>query len=192
MGSVMLNPAVKGSCAKRPRSPLTSTLGFTTHTTSNPPMSSLCIALVAAIVLSGCASMHPTKGPPEPGLAGAWLADVTLLDCASNAATGAPPIRALVVFHVGGTLTEASGPSVRRTPSFGTWVPTGNAQYIAVSTLLTYEANGNPSGSQEIRRTIRLSSDGKRFVAETQTVATDTSGTVAFRGCARGEAKRLE
>ena len=136
--------------------------------------------------------MRPTIHSSEPAIVGAWVADVTLLDCASSKATGAPPFRALVVFHAGGTLSEASGPSVRRTPSYGTWVSSGQEQYFAVSTLLTYDANGTLSGAQEIRRTIRMSAEGKRFVADTQTVATDTTGTVTFRGCARGEAKRLE
>ena len=150
------------------------------------------VLLLGTALLSGCAPMRTTVHSPEPAIVGAWVADVTLLDCASSKAAGAPPFRALVVFHAGGTLSEASGPSVRRTPSYGTWVSSGQEQYFAVSTLLTYDANGTLSGAQEIRRTVRMSAEGKRFVADTQTVATDTTGTVTFRGCARGEAKRLE
>lgn len=150
------------------------------------------VALVATALLSGCALVRPPQASSKSSIVGTWVADVSLLDCASSRPSGAPPFRALVVFHEGGTLSEASGPSVRRTPSFGTWLALSQEQFLAVSALLTYDANGAPSGVQEIRRTIRLSGDGKRFVAETQTVATDPSGNVSFRGCARGDAKRLE
>lgn len=155
-----------------------------------PRRSLACFVAVAA--MSSCAPLGRRSPLVQDTLVGAWLAEVTLTDCASGQPTGAPPFRALVVFHAGGTLSEASGPSSRRTPSFGAWSRSGQNEYFAVSQLLTYDANGSPSGAQEIRRTIRLSPDGKRFSAETRTVGTDASGTVVLRGCARGDATRVE
>jgi hypothetical protein len=125
-------------------------------------------------------------------LEGAWIADVVIVACDTGAPTPAPPFQALVAFHDGGTLSEASGPSVRRTPSFGTWTRLGRRTYRAVSVLLTYDVNGFASGSQEIRRTIRLARDGASFTADTQTVGRDVNGVVLFRGCARGTARRVE
>jgi hypothetical protein len=129
---------------------------------------------------------------PQSSLQGAWTAQVTLLDCPSGQPAGAPPFRAVVVFHAGGTLSEASGPSVQRTPSFGTWRREGGRDFSARSVLLTYDANGLWTGMQEIRRTITLAADGLSFVAETITIATDSQGTVRFQGCARGAAQRFE
>lgn len=153
-------------------------------------IASISIATASLLGSAGCATVLTRDQSSEGPLVGAWIAEVSLLDCASGQATQAPPFRALVVFHSGGTLSEVSGPSVRRTPSFGTWSRSGANEYTATSMLLTYDANGAASGAQEIRRTIRLSPDSTRFVAETRTVATDPSGSIAFQGCARGNARR--
>lgn len=153
---------------------------------------SVAVATAAMFGLAGCASLQTNgQGGSEP-LVGAWDAEVTLLDCASGQPNGAPPFRALVMFHAGGTLTEVSGPSVRRTPSLGTWSRAGKNEYTANSFLLTYAADGAPTGAQEIGRTIRLTPDANGFAAETRTVATDPGGAVTFRGCARGVASRVE
>ena len=150
-----------------------------------------CAGLLAIVLGSvGCAPMLKHGQSSEDALVGAWVADISLLDCASGQPTQAPPFRALVVFHSGGTLSEASGPSVRRTPSFGTWSRSGTNEYTATSVLLTYDTSGAQSGAQEIRRTIRLNPDSSRFVAETRTVATDSNGAITFQGCARGNARR--
>ena len=148
------------------------------------------LCLPALVGLAACAA--PDGFGTAPSIVGAWIANVTLLNCATGQPSAAPSFRAMVAFHAGGTLSEASGPSVRRTPSFGSWASDARGEYNAVSTLLTYDADGALSGTQEIRRTIRLSADGKQFVADTRTVATDASGNVTFRGCARGEARRVE
>ena len=154
-------------------------------------LTNILIAAIALLGSVGCAPMSKQGQRSEDGLVGAWIADVSLLDCASSQPTQAPPFHALVVFHFGGTLSEASGPSVRRTPSFGTWSRSGPDEYTATSMLLTYDANGAPSGAQEIRRTIRLNPDSTRFVAETRTVSTDPNGAITFQGCARGNARRV-
>lgn len=149
-------------------------------------------ATAAFALLAGCATHSPDGTVSPDPLVGAWSADVTLVDCGSGQPSGALGFRAIVVFHAGGTLSEASGPSARRTPSFGTWQATKSGEYLAVSSLLTYDANGVPVGAQEIRRTIRLSADRRSFSADTRTLSTDTAGSVTFRGCARGEARRIE
>ncbi len=153
-------------------------------------LAAISIATAALLGSAGCAPVSTRSQSSEDPLVGAWIAEVSLLDCASGQTTQAPPLRALVVFHSGGTLSEASGPSVRRTPSFGVWSRSGANEYTATSVLLTFDANGAPSGAQEIRRTIRLNPDSSRFVAETRTVATDPSGGITFQGCARGNARR--
>jgi hypothetical protein len=145
----------------------------------------------ASFFLAACASLSGGEASRNPSIVGAWSAEVILVDCASGQAAPAPPFRAIVVFHAGGTLSESSGPPARRTPSFGTWSASGANEYLASSLLLTYDSNGKYSGAQEIRRTILVSPDGNRFAADTQSVATDTSGAVTFRGCARGQAERI-
>ena len=150
------------------------------------------VTLFAVILGStACAPMRSHERVGDDGLVGAWVADVSLLDCASGLQTQAPPFRAMVVFHAGGTLSETSGPSVRRTPSFGTWSRSSTNEYTAVSMLLTYDANGTLTGAQEVRRAIRLTADTSRFSAETRTVATDVNGAITFQGCARGNARRI-
>ncbi len=146
-------------------------------------------AFLLVSLFAPCALAGGHRGPGDP-LVGSWSATVTLRDCASGNPLPAPPFRAIVVFHAGGTVSEASGPSVRRTPSFGTWSRLSRRLYEASSVLLTYDAAGGATGSQEIRRTIRLEPDGQRFVAETTTLGIDPNGTVVFSGCARGEATR--
>ena len=153
-------------------------------------LASIPIAAAALLSAAGCTSMSTPNQVSKDALVGAWIAEVSLVDCPSGLTTPAPPFRALVVFHAGGTLSEASGPPVRRTPSFGTWSRSGVSEYAATSMLLTYDANGAASGTQEITRTIRLNSDSSRFLAETRTVAKDPSGAVTFEGCARGSARR--
>jgi hypothetical protein len=152
------------------------------------------IAIVSAVTLgllgATVARGHGDYGPAR--LEGAWIADVTLVSCTTGEPTPAPPFQAVVVFHAGGTLSEASGPSVRRTPSYGTWNRSGRAVYQAVSVLLTYDVNGLPSGSQEIRRVIQVARDGQSFTADTRTIARDPNGVVLFRGCARGQARRVQ
>ncbi len=125
-------------------------------------------------------------------IVGTWVAQVTLLDCSTRQPLQAPPFRAIVVFQAGGTVSEASGPSVRRTPSFGNWRWTGRSSYYASSILLTYDANGAFTGDQSINRLIELAPDGRRFLADTETVGRDAAGNTQFRGCARGEASRVE
>jgi hypothetical protein len=146
--------------------------------------------IATSLLLGACAPLNGVEASRNRSIVGAWTAEVTILDCASGQATPAPPFRAIVVFHAGGTLSESSGPPTRRTPSFGTWSASGANEYLASSLLLTYDAAGTYSGTQEIRRTIRVSPEGNRFTAETQVVATDASGAVTFRGCARGQAER--
>lgn len=159
-------------------------------------------ALAAGLAASACATAFddvpngPNRPPESRGLGnrivGTWLARVTLLDCATRQPLPAPPFRAVVVFHAGGTVSEASGPSVRRTPSFGEWRWVGRSGFFASSVLLTYDANGAFTGDQRIDRAIELSGDGRQFVADTETLARDANGSPQFRGCARGEASRID
>jgi hypothetical protein len=129
---------------------------------------------------------------PASRIVGTWIANVTLIDCTTRQPSAAPGFRAIVAFHEGGTVSEASGPSVRRTPSYGTWRWRGRSSFEASSVLLTYDANGAAVGDQIISRVIEISGDGSRFVADTETTGRDLAGNVQFRGCARGEARRFE
>jgi hypothetical protein len=160
------------------------------------------LVLSAGLATSACAAAFDDVAaglarPPESRglgtrIVGAWLARVTLLDCATRQPLPAPPFRAVVVFHAGGTVSEASGPSVRRTPSFGEWRWVGRSGFFASSVLLTYDANGVFTGEQRIDRAIELSRDGREFVAATETQGWDANGQPQFRGCARGEARRID
>lgn len=124
------------------------------------------------------------------GLVGAWIVDVTQRNCATGAVL-AGPFKALVVFHDGGTITEPVA-STARTASVGTWKRTGRRTFTADSVFLTF-AGGVFSGSQELRRTITLSDDGRNWTAQVATQVRDVSGIAQGpAGCAVGEATRFE
>jgi hypothetical protein len=157
--------------------------------------------LVATLGISSTATACAHDGPRNSAgfgrfaaadLVGAWIATVTVRSCSDRAVVLSGPFQAIVVFHAGGTLSEAAAPGASRTPSFGTWSRTGKREFHADSVFLTF-VGGSFAGTQEIRRGITVSEDGRSFVAVTRTIVRNVDGLEQGpEGCALGEATRFE
>lgn len=151
---------------------------------------SICLGAAAPAWSDGDSDRGDDAGRhARASLVGGWIVTVVQTNCVTGDVT-AGPFKALVVFHDGGTLTEPVA-SVARTASVGTWSRTGRRTFHADSVFLTF-GGGVFTGTQELRRTITLSEDGRSWLANVQTLALDANGGSPVAGCAIGKATRFE
>lgn len=124
----------------------------------------LAAALVAASA-SAAADPLPQHHPklllaPANVIVGDWEFQGRFIDCTTGATVR--PLRASSLFHAGGTMVDTStAPTVVRGPGFGVWTydPATNT-YITEMRLNRYNPDGSFAGVNQVRRVLKLSSDG--------------------------------
>jgi hypothetical protein len=125
-------------------------------------------------------------------LAGVWDVAVTIRNCE----TGDPlaSLRAMNMFHRGGTLTEANtrtSPTLR-TIGYGTWSKRSHHRYDSVFRFSRYNPDGTFALVQKVTRTITLAGNGDHFAAEATIEFFDANGNPVNTGCATETATRLD
>lgn len=133
-------------------------------------------AQIAASVNDGCPGTADTWFGDCPNPEGSWLYTVTI-------PTGGTPFvfQGLETYAGGGGYTEADLLSVVPAPSFataghGVWKMTGERTFLLTYMNLTYDVNGNPTGTLKVRQTTRISKDGKAYTGSGDYAYYDTNG----------------
>lgn len=103
-------------------------------------------------------------------LVGAWMMEV-----------GAPPgptFTALETFSAGGGSVESNNGPAGHGPGsgHGSWVRTGNRQFLSTLLRLLYDASGNYTGTVKVRRTITVNPNGNEFTGRDNVDLFDTAG----------------
>jgi hypothetical protein len=154
----------------------------------------MAIATAMALGITASAVAHDGRGygHGQPArLVGVWQITVQPTNCQTGQPLPIPKFEAQIVFHAGGTSTEAAAALTPRTPGFGTWEFAQPGRYVASAVATSYDVNGFFAGTTVVRRTIVLGEDGDTFEAATRTVITDASGNAITR-CAIGSGRRFE
>jgi hypothetical protein len=149
------------------------------------------MTLVAFGAGSGAARVVSGSDVPTTGqrMEGTWLVTANL----DSAPPGVPlTILSLQTFLPDGAFFETPAPSPRRSPiGHGQWVRAGDRLFTATFRFLTYDAQGQQTGMQQITSAIRLSDDLQQLRHATRNEQFDLEGRLVFSGTATGAARRL-
>ena len=124
----------------------------------------LAIALATTSTAAAAASL-PEHHPglllsPANRIVGTWEFQGRLFACATGQTVRA--LRAASVFNAGGTMLDTNtAPPDTRGPAFGTWTyDPARRTHLVQMRLYRYNPDGSFAGVAEVRRTLRLSTDG--------------------------------
>jgi len=147
--------------------------------------------LTALVVLSALGS--PTaafaQNSPSQGPEGSWLYTVTIPN-----PPGAPIVfLGTETYSAGGGYVEADQlsftPGYLATAGHGGWRNRGNNRFLLTYVNLTYDANGNPTGSGKVRQTTTMA--GNSYSGSGDFFYYDLNGNVVASGTFTITAKRI-
>jgi hypothetical protein len=152
----------------------------------------LLAGLLAAGLVLGLTHGAGAQDNPN-SLAGVWEVQVTLTDCGSGAPIPIPdnPFPALMTFLKEGVMMETGSRTPFRSPGHGTWERVAHHVFGSRFTFFRFDAAGNPIGTQEVARTIRLVSPDQ-FTTESTVVLRDPNGNQVGGGCATEVGTRFQ
>jgi hypothetical protein len=146
----------------------------------------LAAAVPMAALAPGAAFARSADSGADP-LVGAWRGPASV--------TGGPSLKVLISFAAGGSLVQSSSidlqPASLSTPSYGAWKRTGPGKYAINFFYFTFDPQGNPSGSGQVKsKNITLDED----VLQGPFTVTlfDTKGVVVFTGGGSLRTTRIE
>jgi hypothetical protein len=128
--------------------------------------------------------------PASLRLVGVWDVNVTLRDCVSGTAVTTFP--AMNQYAADGSQTEVGinmSPATRY-PSFGTWHFIGLGKFASEFKFFRFNPDGSYAGTQEVQRTITLSSDANQFTTIASVAIYDPAHHLVKSGCATEAAVR--
>jgi len=155
------------------------------------------VAVVAIAMQAGAyANDADSQEQRTPHIKGVWLLEVTLRNCATGevAPVPNPVFPALNTFHEGGTMSEHGSrlsPALRGVGQ-GVWKRTGHKTFESRFVFQLFDVNGLFTGTQDVKRTMRLSDDGASLSMKADVAITDPNGVLLLRGCATEVGERLE
>jgi hypothetical protein len=130
--------------------------------------------IVAAFVLFGSVTATAQTNVPPRTIEGVWIVTSTPRDCTTGAVLG-QPVRALLTFHLGGTVTESvalllAAPG-QRSIGHGVWTHGGELTFRErIATMVLFDSGPFQAGWTVATQTNTLT-DANNFT---------TSGGVAF------------
>ena len=150
-----------------------------------------------ALPLTGrVARASASEGVSERTIEGVWRTAVAPRDCQTDA-IGPFGIRGVFTFHQGGTMAEygigpGSSPALR-SPGHGIWQrERGWQEYSFAFGYYRYEANGAFAGSQRVRATLRLASNGDEFTGKSVVEVFDVNDNLVGTFCAASVGMRFQ
>jgi hypothetical protein len=133
----------------------------------------------------------PASWLPAPlRLVGVWDVSVTLRDCVSGKAVATFP--AMNQYAADGSQSELGvnmSPATRY-PSFGTWHFIGLGKFASEFKFFRFNPDGSYAGTQEVKRTIKLSNDANKFTTTASVAIYDPAHLLVKSGCATEAAVR--
>ncbi|WP_426701119.1 hypothetical protein ACPPVV_17380 [Rhodanobacter sp. Col0626] len=153
-------------------------------------------ALAAAIgVGSSASATNPGSSPaswlPAPlRLVGVWDVSVTLRDCVSGHAVATFP--AMNRYAADGSQLEfgVNMSPATRYPSLGTWRFASLRKFTSEFSFFRFNPDGSYAGTQEVKRTITLSSNAEQFTTVASVAIYDPQHHLVKTGCATEAATR--
>jgi hypothetical protein len=136
--------------------------------------------LTALVALAVLGSPTSALAQTAQGLEGSWAYTVTIPN------PGGSPLVFLGIetYSAGGGYVEADqlsfSPGSLATAGHGVWKSTGANKFLLTYINLTYDANGNPTGSSKVRQTTKL--EGNRYSGSGDYAYYDVNGNVVLSG----------
>jgi hypothetical protein len=150
------------------------------------------VAVTAAatmLLIQACGGNAIAAGDDREPIEGAFDATVTAKNCSTGAVTGT--LKALLLFHRGGTVTIDNTQASLRGLILGTWTRGSGDNYVSEVSHFRYNTDGTLAGVNKIRRTIVLSSDATTFTANLRVQVLGNDGTLLSEVCPTETATRV-
>ena len=149
--------------------------------------------LTALVVLAALGSPVTAlaQNSASQGPEGSWLYTVTIPN---------PPSAPIVflgteTYSAGGGYVEADQlsfmPGSLATAGHGAWKSTGERTFLLTYVNLTYDGNGNPTGTSKVRQTTRLARTGNSYSGSGDYAYYDLNGNVVLSGTITITASRI-
>ena len=151
------------------------------------PQSLRTVALVAVtaaattFLIQACGGNAVAAGDDREPIEGAFDATVTAKNCSTGAVIST--LKALLLFHHGGTVTIDNTQAAQRGLILGTWARGSGDNYTSEVSHFRYNTDGSLAGVNKIRRTIVLGSDAKTFTANLRVQVFGNDGALLSEVC---------
>lgn len=145
-------------------------------------------AFTQACSVGGSRVSAQTTEAADP-IEGLWSSQVTVTNCQTGATMRS--FAALNLFARGGTVIDTdSQPPTGHGPGFGVWTNSGGSQYTSSFQFYRFNTDGSLAGSQQIARTITLTSGGQTFTSKLNVSILDVNGNSTGSACGTETATR--
>lgn len=147
-------------------------------------------AAATMFLIQACGGDAVAAGDDRDPIEGAFDATVTVKNCNTGATTAT--VRALLLFHHGGTVTidNTQAPALRGL-ILGTWVRSSGADYTSQVSHFRYNTDGTLAGVNKIQRTIVLGNDASTLTANVRIKVFANDGTLLTEICPTETATRV-
>lgn len=145
----------------------------------------------AQLLVSGQESKNESSedSSNRRSIVGTWQTSVTPRNCATGVPV-APAFPGILTFNEGGTLT---GTSTAVSSVYGVWKrEEGRRNYSFAFLSLRYNSTGVFIGTQKVRQTVEINSNGNDFTSTGTVEILDVNGNVIGTGCSTSTGTRFE